>query len=372
MLKAQLITIGTEITSGEVINSNAAWVSQRLGEMGVRVFSHLSVNDQRDEILAALAESRRFDIVVVTGGLGPTSDDITRDCLAEFAGHALEFDQTVYSALIKLYEQRGLKLREAHKQQCFFPQGSERLSNPVGTALGFALMHNGHSYFVLPGPPRELEGVWNLEVSPRLEKIIPAAAANSHWVKWTCLGLPESEVAELVEQAIAGAGLEVGYRAAVPYVKVKVFADKTDPRHTTAVHEIEKALLPHVVARGNEDLAQELLKIWPRPELTVWDFVTDNHLAGRLFSAQRELLLEKDKFPSLNVHAVQTSEILPPGTPDIEVRKNGDEFLITMNAGGKTLNERMTLAYKVPLTSERGKRSAAEWVLWSCLKVLRE
>ncbi|MGZ3723025.1 MAG: competence/damage-inducible protein A, partial [Bdellovibrionales bacterium] len=338
MIKAQLITIGTEITSGEVINTNAAWISQRLEELGVRVYSHLSVNDHRAEIAGALQESVKYSLIVVTGGLGPTSDDITRDCLAEYTGKKLQFDETVYAALIKLYEQRGLKLREAHKQQCFFPETSERLNNPVGTALGFSQTHEGRTYFVLPGPPRELEGIWNLEVAPRLEKIL--VPSNSHWVRWTVLGLPESEVAELVEKAIHGTGLEVGYRAAVPYVKVKVFADRTNAKHSDAVNKIEASLAPYIVARGLEDLAEELLKLWPRPELTVWDFVTDNHLSARLYSAQRDLGLKREKYPSLNVHAVQTSETLPNTPYDIEVRKSGEEFLITMKAGGKIVNER--------------------------------
>jgi molybdenum cofactor synthesis domain-containing protein len=369
MITAQLITIGTEITSGEVINSNAAWVAQRLEELGVRVYNHLSVNDQREEILTALKDSSKYQLIVVTGGLGPTSDDITRDCLASYTGQALEFDSNVYSALIKLYEQRGLKLREAHKQQCHFPKTSERLNNPVGTALGFAMKFENRQYFVLPGPPRELEGVWNLEVIPRLQRILPFS--DSHWVKWTCLGLPESEVAELVEKAIAGADLEVGYRAAVPYVKVKVYADRTNPGHGLAVSMIEKVLAPYTVGRGHEDLARELLTLWPRPELTVWDFVSESHLSSRLFSAQRELNSRSEKYPNLNIHAVQTSETLPTTECDIEVRKYGDEFIITMRADGKIVNEKMSLPYKVGLSGERGKRSAAEWVLWTCVKALR-
>lgn len=369
MLKAQLITIGTEITTGEVINSNAAWVSQHLEECGVRVYSHVSVTDQREEILAALKGSAAFPIVVVTGGLGPTSDDLTRECLAEYCTFPLEFDDQVYSDLVKLYEQRGLTLREAHRQQCCFPKGSERLKNPVGTALGFAVQIQSRTYFVLPGPPRELEGIWNLEVAPRLKKLVPPT--NSEWVRWTTIGLPESEVAELVEAAIAGTGLEVGYRAAVPYVKVKVFADRTDAKHRKTLNEIEAALLPYVVGRGSEDVAEELLKVWSRPELTIWDFVTDNHIGARVYSAQRTLQQASEKYPHINIHSVQSTEALPAGAPDIEIRRHGEEFIVTMNAGGKVVNERMLLPYKVSLSSERGKRSAAEWVLWLCFKTFK-
>src|SRR4051812_11499666 len=102
MHRAQLVTIGTEITSGEVVNTNAAWVSQRLEDHGLRVFSHLSVRDQKDEILKALAMGAGHEWIVVTGGLGPTSDDITRVCVAEFAGSELEFDQAVWTDLQRM------------------------------------------------------------------------------------------------------------------------------------------------------------------------------------------------------------------------------------------------------------------------------
>lgn len=362
MLKAQLITIGTEITSGEVVNSNAAWVATRLEERGVRVFSHLSVCDHRDEILKALRASGEYGIVVVTGGLGPTTDDITRECLAEYASVALEFDGQVHNALIQLYEKRGHTLREAHKQQCFFPKGAIRLENPVGTALGFQQEINGRHFFVLPGPPGELEGIWNLEVDPRLTKILPAQSFR--WRRWTCMGSPESEVAELVEKVIAGQGLEVGYRAAVPYVKVKLYLDLGLKAHQLIAGEIEKVLAPFIVGREMEDLADELLSLWPLPELEVWDMVTGDHLAQRLFSAQRKLYRKKSKAPHLSVHSIEAMGAVPADGAGIQVRQLGEEFIITMSAGGKIVNERKTLPYS-------GKRSVTEFVLWSCVKQLR-
>jgi nicotinamide-nucleotide amidase len=124
MLSAQLLTIGTEITSGEVVNSNASWLSLRLEEMGVRVRTHLTVRDCKEEILHALSFLNESKLIVVTGGLGPTSDDITRECMALFTRDTLEFDERVWRDLQTLYAQRGLPLREAHKWQCFHRRAS--------------------------------------------------------------------------------------------------------------------------------------------------------------------------------------------------------------------------------------------------------
>ncbi len=367
MLKAHLVTIGTEITSGEVINSNAAWVSTQLEDLGVRVFSHLTVRDQRDEIVQVLsAAATSGSLVVVTGGLGPTSDDITRACLAEFAGVPLEFDADVWAEMQRFYLERGLPLREAHKQQCYFPRGSERLKNPVGTALGFRMKVAASEYFVLPGPPRELEGIWQQEVVPRLKPLIPAT--SFHWLRWTCIGSPESEVAELVEKAIEGSGIEVGYRAAVPYVKVKIYVDQNRADHKAIANQVEAALTPFLVGRGASDLAEELLSAWPRAVLTVADSVSGTFLIQRLFAAQKTLRERKMQAPRLIVHV--TEDEAPPA--EVRLTAVGEEFTTTISLrGGESASEKKTLPYRVVLGSERGKRSAAEWALWNCVKVLR-
>lgn len=354
MLSAQLLTIGTEITSGEVVNSNAAWLSRQLEDLGIRVLSHLTVRDQREEILAAL-EGSEAQLVFVTGGLGPTSDDITRDCLAGFTGCPLEFDEGVWAALQALYVQRGLPIREAHRWQCHFPSGSTRLANPVGTALGFYQSHKRRHYFVLPGPPRELEGMWREHVLSRVRTLAPATSRK--WIKWTCLGAPESEVAEVVEPAIAGSGLEVGYRAQVPYVKVKVYADPV--ADAAVIAKVDRALSKWIVARGEDDLAAEFLKLWPIEGLRVCDEATNGVLVQRLLGAG----LERPKVLFSNFGGL-------PGD-GLWIRIEGEEFVTRMNAGVNSVEERRALPYKIPLNSERGRRSIAEWALWAAVRRLR-
>lgn len=351
MVTARLLTIGTEITNGEVVNSNAAWISRKLEEVGVRVLSHLSVRDSKNEILQALQWSDSHSLVFVTGGLGPTSDDITRDCVSEFCGVKLEFDNGVWSQLEELYKRRGLALREAHRQQCYFPEGSERLANSVGTALGFLARKGTQPIFVMPGPPRELEGMWNEEVARRVK---PYVSANSkQWIRWTCLGAPESEVAEVVEPIIAGGDYEVGYRAQVPYVKVKIYADPVTDREVIA--KLEAAMSQWVVARGEEDLAQELIKRWSGGRLRIKDSVCGAVLFQRLEEA-RTLLGSKLKIEFYTDFKEACA---------IEVSSEGEEAVITIRTpDGRDMTERKTLPYRTQLNSERGKRSISEWVIW--------
>jgi len=357
-MKAHLLTIGTEITCGEVVNSNAAWVAAKLEDLGVRVVSHLSVRDQREEILKALRWAEG-DLVVVTGGLGPTSDDVTRACMAEYFAQPLEFDQAVWAKLEELYKKRQLPLREAHRHQCHFPMGSERLNNPSGTALGFYYQMKDTHYFALPGPPRELEGMWQQEVAPKLRKLVPKAELA--WHRWTFFAVPESEVAELVEKVIAGSGLEVGYRAQVPYVKVKLLADAK--RHDSILREMGQLLGPSQVA-ADRDLTEELLRVWPAPLLKISDNVSEGGLAVKLNHA-RHLLLQKNQTVAKLEYSTFNSEA------DFKIHMDGDGFKVEAKTKNLNLSERRVLPFKIPLDSERGRRYATETALWLVVQKLK-
>lgn len=220
--KASLLAIGTEITSGEINNTNVKWFAERLEELGFEVVLHMAVPDDRPSMINALNYSEaQAEILIVTGGLGPTSDDFTREVVAKWAGDSLEFRQEAWDFLEDISKQRGLKLREAHKQQCQFPSQSETLKNRIGTAHGFYLKKGALHCFVLPGPPKEIEAMWERSVLPRLEALRPATSPRLH--RWTCTGVPESEVAELVEECLKDSGCKIGYRASKPNVHVKVW-----------------------------------------------------------------------------------------------------------------------------------------------------
>lgn len=355
-----MLTIGTEITSGEIVNSNASWISLRLEEMGVRVLTHLTVRDHKQDILSALNHLSEGNFIIVTGGLGPTSDDLTRECMAAYWQDKLEFDQAVWAELETVYKQRGLPLREAHRWQCQFPVMSDRLKNPAGTALGFAMEFSGRNYFVLPGPPKELEGMWNLEVEPRLRKLLKPTPMK--WVRWTCLGVPESEAAEVVEPVVAGSGLEVGYRAQIPYVKIKVYADPI--KHAGVIAELENVLGKWIVARDQQDLAGELLDLWPSGHLKVIDEVTDARFTQRLIE-------QKKSKPTIHYTNVQTDGIPENIENSIRLSAAGELLTVSVKTTHRTFTETITLPFKVQLNSERGKRSATEWALWTVVKNFR-
>lgn len=254
-----IIGIGTELTTGQIINKNAAWISQNLKDLGVPTSCHLVVPDDRPLILDALRFcANRCDTLFVTGGLGPTTDDFTREVIAEWLQKPLEFDSASWDHVYQRLSSRGLKIRESQRQQCLFPQGATILTNPEGTANAFQMKFNDKDLFVLPGPPSEIAAIWKSSLGPFLRektKGIDRLVTYS----WDTMGLGESDVAHITEECLKGHDLEKGYRVHLPYVEVKVsFLESQSALFAPALRTLDEALKNITVARNGEEVPQLL------------------------------------------------------------------------------------------------------------------
>jgi nicotinamide-nucleotide amidase len=168
--KAEIISIGTELASGQALDTNSQWLSQELGAIGISVDFHTTIGDRLDDnVLAFGAAAGRADLVIMTGGLGPTQDDLTREALAALAGVPLREDHTSLVAIATFFARRNRAMAERNKVQALFPEGSEPLPNRVGTAPGI-WMHLGPTTFAcLPGIPSEMRVMFQEQVVPRLQ-----------------------------------------------------------------------------------------------------------------------------------------------------------------------------------------------------------
>ena len=251
-----VLSIGTELTRGELVNTNAAWLGEELTKLGFDVVEHLTVDDQLDRIVTVLhrlAETHR--VVIVTGGLGPTSDDLTTAAAAKAAGVNLCRDESVVEGIRQKFEAFGRVMPESNAKQGDFPEGAEILSNPMGTAPGFAMALGHAGFFFVPGVPREMKHIFH-------ESIVPAIAAlaepRTHQVHLRTFGLTESGVAEALRGLEkAHAGLTLGYRAHFPEIEVKVHvrADSAAEaeRLSASIAEEVRALLGDAVFGGRAD-----------------------------------------------------------------------------------------------------------------------
>lgn len=241
-----LLSIGTELTRGEIINTNAAWLAAELTAAGFTVSEALTVDDDLDRIVASIRQlARAHRLVIATGGLGPTTDDLTALAAARSIGSELVRDESTLLSIRRRVEARGKTMNAGHEKQAEVPAGSEILPNSSGTAPGFVVHIGESSVFFLPGVPREMKSMFAEQVLPRVR---PAAPNNTYQTRLRTYGLPEAALGELlkgVEEAYPG--ITLGYRAHYPEVDVKVHAH-------AATHSIARELSLKATAEVRERL----------------------------------------------------------------------------------------------------------------------
>ncbi|MFN8790543.1 MAG: competence/damage-inducible protein A [Bdellovibrionales bacterium] len=308
-MKATILAVGTELTTGQITNSNASWLSAQLKALGLLTNLHLTVPDDRNLIRQALKLCvQQGELVFVTGGLGPTSDDFTRDLITEWAQQKLQFDESSWKKVVDRLTSRGFPVHDFQRQQCFFPERAQILDNAQGTANAFYLHAGSTHLWALPGPPREIEAVWKDHVVSQLQKLTQQLDLHKTQA-WDLLGLGENQVAKIVEPLVEGSGLEVGYRVHVPYVEIKLsYFQSQAAAAATYLQAVEKAVEPYCVAKNGEDVAQMagefLLKA---PRLVFEDTVTEGWLLKRLQTPLRSLMKRNGLVYSQMAH----QEILP-------------------------------------------------------------
>lgn len=222
-MKAAVLSIGTELTRGELTNTNASWLSAALTALGFEVTEHVTVDDDRLRIVEAVrALGGRVGVVVCTGGLGPTTDDITAESVAEAAGVGVTRDQPTLEKIKRRWAEFGRPMPESNVRQADVPEGAAILENQNGTAPGFTLRIGGAHFFFMPGVPREMKAMFEGGVVPRIAGLV---TRTTHQIHLRTFGLPESEVQDRLRD-VEGAfpGVTLGYRASVPEIEVKVLA----------------------------------------------------------------------------------------------------------------------------------------------------
>lgn len=225
MPTAQILTVGDELLSGDTVNTNLTFLGERCRRLGVEVVRALSVRDRIDEIVAAVREAAAADLLLVSGGLGPTSDDLTAEAVARACGVGLVRDAASEAAIAALFAARGRAMPEINRKQADFPAGAEVLPNPIGTAPGFAVVQPGGCLVAcMPGVPREMKKMMAEQVEPRLQaRFAPPEIPRR---VYRLVGRGESAIAVDVEPIAAAArarspglaAMYVHYRAATPQV----------------------------------------------------------------------------------------------------------------------------------------------------------
>ena len=285
-MNVEVINTGTEILLGSVLNTHVGTLAQGLFPLGLRIERQVTVPDG-DAIREALAVAMaRADIVIITGGLGPTTDDITREIAAELLGRPLLHNDEILRVIAARFALRGLELTERVARQAQVPKGATVLPNDNGTAPGLYLTSESGGrtvhLFLLPGPPRELKPMFEQSVLPILRKIVPAGAVHECRL-YHVLGMGESNVEALVgEQLLSIPGLELGYCARPGEVDIRCIGPATALEAAEKV--VVEALGSSIVTRDGRNLEQAVVEALTRraQTLATAESCTGGGLANRV------------------------------------------------------------------------------------------
>ncbi len=198
-MNLDIITIGDEILIGQIVDTNSAWMAQKLNDEGINVRQIISISDDPGHITETFIESaRKVDLVLVTGGLGPTKDDKTKDTICDFFGTKLVVNDAVLENIAELLGKRGISLNRLNRDQALVPEGSQVFQNKLGTAPGLMLKKDGCSFIFMPGVPYEMKYLMEFEVLPYLRDNFQTTTILHRTV--LTQGLPESMLAEKIAQ----------------------------------------------------------------------------------------------------------------------------------------------------------------------------
>jgi len=218
---AEIFSQGHELITGHIIDSNAAWLSEQLFDLGFQVKRHTTVGDELEDLIELFAEiAGRADCCICTGGLGPTVDDLTTEAVSIASGLPLKFDNQAYQSILQYFAVRDRPMPEANRKQAYLPENALRIDNPYGTAPGFSLQFQRCWFVFLPGVPSEMQGMYMGQIRQQLLERFNLYADSL--VILRSVGMGESAIQQCLSSIVLPKAVELGFRAAVDEVQTKL------------------------------------------------------------------------------------------------------------------------------------------------------
>ncbi|WP_304238345.1 competence/damage-inducible protein A [Jiulongibacter sediminis] len=275
LIKAEVVTIGDEILYGQITDTNTQFISAELDKIGIRTSRKISIGDNREDILHMLEDSTgRADIVLITGGLGPTKDDITKKTIADFTMDTLERRESAMEALRAIFDKFGKELTEINKKQADLPTKCTYLFNAVGTAPGMWFEHNGSIIVSMPGVPYEMKYLMQNEVIPRLMKAFERPVILHRIIR--TVGIGESWLATKIEswEDQLPEHIKLAYLPNLSQVRLRLTGTGSDEQTLKAEidKEVEKLyplIAEHIHGEGEEELELTIAKLLSTKKATL-------------------------------------------------------------------------------------------------------
>ncbi len=285
-MKAIIISIGDELLIGQTINTNAAWLGQQLSIRGIQIIKTLTIADSETEILNALTESvRENQLVIITGGLGPTKDDITKHTLCKFFNTTLILNETVLAHVTQFFAKRNRPMLEVNTLQATVPANSEVLFNRQGTAPGMWFAQNKSIVISLPGVPYEMQSIMLEEAFPKLQKHL-GSKTETYFRTVLTQGIGESFLAEKLkdwETDLRSKGFSLAYLPSPGVVKLRITAPEGQNKKQeieTYINQLYEQIPRAIFGEEDETLAGVVMKLFTTQSKTL--SVVESCTAGQL------------------------------------------------------------------------------------------
>ncbi len=271
-MNCELISVGTEILLGDILNTNVQYLSRELALLGISVMHHTTVGDNSQRLTDALKLAfTRSELVILTGGLGPTPDDLTKETCAEFFGLGLYEDGNILSDIKSYFANKNIKMPECNKKQALVPENSIILENKNGTAPGFILEKDGKIIVILPGPPGEMKPMYENSVKDYLKKYTDEVII-SHSIR--TFGIGESAMSEAVEHLLESSNPTVAPYAKSGEALLRVTAkaaseEKAEKLMKPIISEIREKLGGYIYGTDTDSIEQATVALLKEKKLTV-------------------------------------------------------------------------------------------------------
>jgi nicotinamide-nucleotide amidase len=276
-VNAEIITVGTELLLGQIIDTNSAYISRRLAEAGIGVYYRTTVGDNAGRFVQALrAAAGRADVIIITGGLGPTVDDITRDAVSEFTGRRIIPNEEVLATLREFFRRRGLdEMPESNKVQAGIPEGAEIIKNDRGTAPGFILEHGGKIIACMPGVPHEMTNMLETAVIPF---ILKKQSGHSQIIKYITLrtsGISEAAINDRIKDIFqSGKNPTIGTLAHLTDIEIRITAgaatvQEADGLIANMKKQITDLIGEFIYGENDDTLEGKIAEILKNKKLTI-------------------------------------------------------------------------------------------------------
>ncbi len=272
-MKAEIISVGTELLLGEITDTNASYLAGQLPLLGIDLYWISQVGDNQARLVEILKRAwQRSDLILITGGLGPTEDDLTREAIAEMLGEKLRIDPLLEREVRELFARRGIKMAPSNIKQAAVIPSAKAIHNAQGTAPGWWVEKDGHALMAMPGPPREMHHMWHTEVLPRLHQRATGAIIFSKTIK--VFGLPEGTVGELVSPLLSSANPTLGIYAKADGIHLRFAAKAQSQKQAEEMiaqgeARVKSILGEHIWGTDNDTLASVIGHLLAEKELSL-------------------------------------------------------------------------------------------------------